>query len=410
VRILQVSTVDTAGGGAEKVAWDLHQAYRSRGHESYLVVGSKRSDDPYTFEIGAARAKQHPLHLLLSGEELGLQGFRHPRSHRISELVTGGWDVAHVHNLHGRYFDLAALPELVAAAPTILSLHDMWLLTGHCAHPFGCQRWRSGCGDCPDLSIDPPARFDFTARNLARKQRFIPQPGVVLASAGRWLLDLIAESYLSELPRLFMPNPVDTSIFRPGDRRAARDSLGLPQDLRIMLFPAELRKSPNPFKAQHMFTDAARALGGGSVVGVAFGDGSASIEGLRILPSTSDPRTIADRYRAADIVVLPSRADTAPLAIPEAMACGIPVIATRVGGIPEMVEEGVTGDLVAVDDTDALVEACRRLLDEPARSASYGAAALKAVRPYALEVVASSWVDTYSRLVGQRGNDTNPSR
>ena len=51
--------------------------------------------------------------------------------------------------------------------PVALTLHDEWLLTGHCAYTLGCERWRIGCGRCPDLTIYPAIRRDSTAENFA---------------------------------------------------------------------------------------------------------------------------------------------------------------------------------------------------------------------------------------------------
>jgi glycosyltransferase involved in cell wall biosynthesis len=315
------------------------------------------------------------------------------------------WDVAHLHNLHGRYFDLAALPELAAVAPTIVTMHDMWLLTGHCAQAFSCQRWRNRCGTCPDLSIYPAVRLDFTRRNLARKRRFLPQEGVAISSPGRWLLDLVGESYLSGLPRRYMPNTVDTTVFSPGDQLAARRRLGLPEGVPIALFPAQLTSPPSAFKGQDTFLAVLRRLAPEGVQGLAFGDAAVAADlqrVLRVLPATFDEGRLADGYRAADIVVLPSRAETFGLGVLEAMACARPVVATRVGGIPELVEEGTTGDLVAVGDTDGLAGACRRLFASPDLRAAYGAAGREAAQPFELGVVADAWLEFYASLVEAR--------
>jgi len=78
-------------------------------------------------------------------------------------------------------------------------------------------------------------------------------------------------------------------------------------------------------------------------------------------------------YATADLFVLPSRMESFPLVLVEAMACGLPVVATRVGGIPEVVEEGVTGLLVLPDDPQALAEAISCLLDDPEKMREMGA-------------------------------------
>jgi glycosyltransferase involved in cell wall biosynthesis len=77
-------------------------------------------------------------------------------------------------------------------------------------------------------------------------------------------------------------------------------------------------------------------------------------------------------YRSADLFVLPSRGDCMPQAVTEALACGLPVIATAVGAIPEMVSDGVNGHLVRVQDPRALAAAIASLVDKPARRHAMG--------------------------------------
>ena len=144
----------------------------------------------------------------------------------------------HLHNLHGGYFDIRALPELTAQLPTILTMHDVWPLTGHCAYPLTCERWRVGCGECPDLALPIPIRRDASAENCRIKREALSAGGRLrVATPSRWLMRLVEESGLADslAETRVIPNGVDTSVFRPGDRREARAKLGLPQDATIVL-------------------------------------------------------------------------------------------------------------------------------------------------------------------------------
>jgi len=130
LHIVQVNTVDVAGGAA-KVARKLHEKFRERGHRSTLVVGLKQSSDPDVVEIDnrdAGRGFRGRASRIL--EARGHQYLDLPGSHRIPDLIGGDWDVLHAHNLHGGYFDLAALSDLSRRAPLVLTMHDMWLVTG----------------------------------------------------------------------------------------------------------------------------------------------------------------------------------------------------------------------------------------------------------------------------------------
>jgi len=97
--------------------------------------------------------------------QLGKEDFSFPDTRHLFHKVGDLPGIVHAHNLHGGYFDLRVLPWLSRQVPVILTLHDAWLLAGHCAHSFDCQRWKSGCGQCPNLSIPPVAKRDATASN-----------------------------------------------------------------------------------------------------------------------------------------------------------------------------------------------------------------------------------------------------
>jgi glycosyltransferase involved in cell wall biosynthesis len=81
--------------------------------------------------------------------------------------------------------------------------------------------------------------------------------------------------------------------------------------------------------------------------------------------------------RGADLLVLPSRAENQPVAILEAMARGLPVVSTRIGGIPQQVLDGETGLLVEPDDVAQLAQALATLIQSPERRAAYGQAGLR---------------------------------
>jgi hypothetical protein len=83
----------------------------------------------------------------------GLEDFDHPSTWDLLSLTRGEPSIVHLHNLHGDYFDLRYLPTLSRQVPCVVSMHDAWLLSGHCAHSLDCDRWLRGCGKCPYLTL-----------------------------------------------------------------------------------------------------------------------------------------------------------------------------------------------------------------------------------------------------------------
>ena len=280
-------------------------------------------------------------------------------------------DIIHCHNLHGSYFDLRALSWLSHKVPAVLTLHDAWLLSGHCAHSFDCDRWKIGCGNCPDLSIYPAIWRDATAYNWQRKAEIYRKSRLFVVTPCQWLMDRVNQSMLKPgiVVSKVIPNGVDLKVFHPADQTEARADLGLPTDTKILLFAANgIRK--NIWKDYKTLRSALAEIAktGIKVLCIALGDEGrpeqiGDVE-IRFVPYQRDPEKVARYYQAADIYVHPTRADTFPTTVLEALACGTPVVASAVGGIPEQIEDGITGFLTLQGDAEAMAVRLMQLLED----------------------------------------------
>ncbi len=448
LRILQVNTSDT-GGGAAQVAVSLHEEYRRLGHASWLTVGYKWAQTPYTIEISKAAPSNawtkmwHSLGGAVSrssedirgagwlGQKIrglaeprhyidwwrGVEDFNSPASWRLLDLPPEPPDVLHCHRLHSFPFDLRALPTLSSRIPTVITLHDAWMLSGHCSHSFECERWKTGCGKCPDLSIHPPIRRDATAFNWRRKREIYAESSLYLATPSRWLMQKVEQSVLAPaaVDARVIPNGVDTSVFRPGSRQDARVDLGLPTDARILLFAATPLRA-NVFKDFETVRASAMAVGKRMrterIVLVAVGEEAPPerVEGaeIRYVPLQSNSKAMPRYYQAADVYVHGAKAETFSTAIVEAMACGIPVVATAVGGISEQVEDGHTGFLVPREEPDAMAEAIEHLLtDMDLHRRCAARATEKAAERHDLQLQARAYLDWYREILDSW--DYNPA-
>jgi glycosyltransferase involved in cell wall biosynthesis len=125
--------------------------------------------------------------------------------------------------------------------------------------------------------------------------------------------------------------------------------------------------------------------------------------GVRVdfLGAVEDARDHIARF---DAFVLPSRGENLPISILEAMAAAVPVVATNVGGVPELLDEGRAGILVEPDSPDALAEAITMLIVDPERRRELGrAGALRAGREFDAHTVSRRLVDLYRELIAQAG-------
>jgi len=439
-KILQVNTADQRGG-AETVAWNLHRAYRHKGHASWLAVGYKRTKDPNvlaisqlvtrnvwqrrwrTFGMALSSLDQKVTGLKRLGSKLlavaepqhffawwqGVEDFEFPGTWRLLESLPERPDIVHCHNLHGGYFDLRALPLLSRKIPTVLTLHDAWLLSGHCAHSFDCERWKTGCGRCPDLSIYPAVLRDATASNWVRKREIYSKGKLYVATPSRWLMRKVEQSILapSIVEARVIPNGVDLSVFHPARKEEVRSILGIPSDARMLLFAANGIRA-NIFKDYRTMRSAvalvASRLRDPNVLFVALGEKGPPerVEGARVqfVPYEQNPEAVARYYQAADIYVHAARAENFPLTVTEALACGVPVVATNVGGIPEQVESGRTGFLVPPSNAQAMAEAVETLLSDDGLRRKLSAQATRdASERFALDRQADKYLEWYQGIL-----------
>lgn len=439
--ILQVNTSDE-GGGAEKVAYNLHRAYRSRGYLAWLVVGYKRTYDNDVLAIlndarrdwwarawitvdnfiapfiGHGRtARRGRILLYLIGQPLrsleilrGHEDFDFPGSWRILELVPESPDIVHLHNLHGGYFDLGVLPWLSREVPVLMTLHDSWLLGGHCAHSFECERWKTGCGQCPNLIICPAIHRDATAHNWRFKRNIYTQCELYVATPSLWLMHKVEQSMLAPaiVEARVIHNGVDLTIFYPGDRQYARAMLGIPQAAKVLLFVGNTTLN-NPWRDYATLEQAVKQVAEGlpdeRVILVCLGEeqepkriGKAEVQ---FIGYRNDPVSVAYFYQAADIYSFASKADTFPNTVLEALACGTPVVATTVCGIPEQIEDGFTGFLVTPGDVKAMAARIEMLLrNEDLRLQLGENAAEHARRRFDLNHQAKEYLTWYEEIVG----------
>jgi glycosyltransferase involved in cell wall biosynthesis len=437
-------------GGAAGVADDLAGKFRGRGHRCHIMVGQlvRPVEGVISVPVGhptirsvidwaTRRLGNRPLaHRLRAYAEEMKQRLEWPEtlaggrdyvgptgSWRVLRTARGCPDIVHAHNLHTEFFDLRALPAISAKAPVVMTLHDAWLLSGHCAHSFACARWETGCGECPDLSIQTALPFDRSAENWQEKAAIYRQCRLHVATPSRWLMERVERSMLwpGIADARVIPNGVDRSHFHPGDRAAERRLLGLPQEAIILSFAATALRH-NIWKDYRTLEEAMLRLEveqGRKVLLLAIGeDGPTQSLGnaeIRFIPTVSAGAAMAAYYRAADLYVHAARADTFPSVVIEALACGTPVVATAVGGIPEQIRsigvpgalpsqgmhdpDQATGVLTQPGDAGALAAAISHLCANQALVSHLGAnAARDAAERFDLDRQADIYLEWFSEI------------
>ncbi|HEU5182770.1 MAG TPA: glycosyltransferase family 4 protein [Candidatus Polarisedimenticolia bacterium] len=270
-------------------------------------------------------------------------------------------EILHFHIVQRRSFSLAAL-LLSRRAPTVWTLHDQWhLCLRSVPEPPSCEGMRRLCVFC---SAWPGASI---AGKLLKEAVYAASPLEVVVPS-RWLEELTRYSLLGRKKMHLVYNGIDLERFQPaseeaGDRAVTLLFVSGPNDPTKGL--AELLQAFQALRAAHPKVKL-------RLVGTL--PPGAPAEGIEATGSVERER-MPEEYRRADLFVLPTLADNTPVTLMEAMASGLPSVATRVGGIPELVRDDVTGRLVAPGDVAGLTSALDDLVRDGAQRRAMGRAA-----------------------------------
>lgn len=391
MRALLLSHSDN-GGGAARAAYRLHRALSDSGTTSSMLVDFKGTDDPHVHRVSGDRTRW--LRVMTDQVPRMIGGMADPTNFSAG-LCSGvsrrmqrasGADVVNVHWINFGFASVAALGRL--ALPSVWTLHDMWSLTG-------------GVHYADDMNATSSSWEGWVRRRKHRHWR-APQQ---LVTPSRWLAEQARLSTITEgWPVEVIPNPLDLQVFSPDDGRAARSRMGLPLDPPIVLFALahdlEDGRKGWDLLAQALAglaaTGAHLAIMGPSAPPAQWPSGLPPVHWLGRL--TDDAR-VADAYRSATVVVVPSRMDNLPQTATEAVACGIPVVAFAVGGLTDIVDHGTSGYLAHPFDVASLRSGIEMLLaDETMHRSMSLAARAKAESAWSPPIVARRYRDVFERV------------
>ncbi|MGF6849461.1 glycosyltransferase involved in cell wall biosynthesis [Chitinophaga sp. W3I9] len=409
MKVLFINKYENSGGAAiaaQRIAAGLAEYYHTAN--DFLVGTHTASPRATATRPGAVRnVIERGLNVL--SNRAGLQYLYFPFSTSAIMRHTQAYrpDVISLHNIHGGYFDATLLPRLSAIAPIVWTLHDMWAITGNAAHTFGDTSWKNGMAGKEEHKHAPAMGLPTGNYLIKRKQRLYASSDLHIVSPSRWLYDMTAESPLTKNKPLYhIPNPIDTDYFRPQDKTASRQALGLPADAQVITFVSE-RLFNSEFKGGAELLHILHLL-------------DAQLDrkvyllmiGRDQLPGTfkhlecvytgyvKETEKMMQCYSASDIFFYPTKADNLPNVLIEAGSCETACITFDVGGCREIVRDGVTGYVVAPGNQQEFAAKTLHLLNHPDICRQFGKAARTFTEQYfGMKVVAGQYYHLFQSVV-----------
>lgn len=355
-KLLQINSVVNTGSTG-RIAEQLGQLAMSQGWDSYIAYGRKaRESKSKLIRIGGSIGVN--LHALAS-KFLDCHGLcsKHATRSFLKQLDEIKPDVVHLHNVHGYYINIPMLLRYLKQKhiPTVITMHDFWLMTGHCAYiNKSCDRWKTGCGNCPRLDQYPASKIDCSARNWQLKaSQFIDMPNVTLVPVSYWLGRYVVESLLKNVKQNVIYNGIDTNVFKPFDGKASvkgvdwskftimtiatrwTEANGYQDVMKLSsILPANCQIVMVGLDEQQMFNLPKNIIG---------------------FRKTESFTQLQELYTKSDVIFNPNREVTFGLVTAEAMACGTPAIVLRDTAGEELVDKQTGYVIDSIEEVPELI-------------------------------------------------------
>jgi glycosyltransferase involved in cell wall biosynthesis len=410
MRVLIVNTSERTGGAAV-AASRLMKALNNNGVKAKMLVRDKESDSLTVVGL----PKSPMLHWHFLWERLVIFCRLHfSRKHlfEIDIANTGSditklrefqeADVIHLHWINQGMLSLNGICKILRSGkPVVWTMHDIWPATGICHLTLGCHYFVNRCANCKYLPGGGGSN-DLASRIWQKKQQMQVDENIYYVACSRWLESEAKTSALLKGQKITsIPNPIDTHIYKKGSKEEARQRLGLPLDKKLILFASQ--RVTNENKGMSYLIEACRQLSDQCEVVILGGHAEEVVEQLPMkaypLGYVNEEQRIVDVYNAADVFVLPSLSENLPNTIMEAMACGVPCVAFKVGGIPEEIDHLKNGYVAAYRDAEDLAKGIAWVLKEADYESLSQQAVHKVMQCYSQQSVSVKYLEVYQQAM-----------
>lgn len=338
--------------GAGRGAYWLHRGLREIGIDSHVLTNGRETyGDPCVTSIcrnGGDKVKYAslyhignlPVYLYPAREKYifntGIAGIditKHP--------LYSSADIIHLHWING-LVNMHTLKKV--KKPVIWTIRDMWPITGGCHIALDCDRYKNGCGRCPQLG--GLKKYDLSRLIVIYKKQMLPS-SIIVVGISEWISNCAMLSEVFKRKKvLTIHNNIDTEEFLPINKNIARSLLSVSKGKKYILIGSA--NINDKWKGLDIFMDALDFLDKDNIHLLIFGNGSEEVLkkkniSFTLLGYLKDTLTLRVAYSAADVFVAPSRMDAFGKTLAESMACGTPVVCFDATGPKDIVEHKVSG-------------------------------------------------------------------
>lgn len=367
MKVLQVNILYNQGSTGKIVA-DIHKVLTDKNIESISCYGT------------GTKVKDKNIYKLACHYELS---FYRIWAHIVGLQYASGFlstlrliriikrekpDIVHLHCINGFFINVYRIMAFMKRSniKTVLTLHAEFMYTGSCGHAFDCEKWKTGCGSCPQLwNASYSWFFDRTKKAWMKMLKaFKGFDDIVITCVSKWLYDRAKQSPLLEGKKIVViENGLDTkNVFHYTDFSSLKESLGIKDEKILLHVTANFSKREDDLKGGRYIYKLAQRLKDENVRIIIVGSKNSDIEVLSNMINIGrieNQKILAQYYSMANLMVITSKKETFSMPSAEALACGTPVVGFKAGG-PETVCLKEYSEFVEYGDMDALTACVKK--------------------------------------------------
>ncbi|MDR1236178.1 MAG: glycosyltransferase, partial [Holosporaceae bacterium] len=277
----------------------------------------------------------------------------------------------------------------------------------HCIHHFDCEKWKTGCGDCPYPDKPFAINFDDTALQFELKKQAVQNSQIAAIVASGWMEDKIKQSPIWSGKKIYkIPFGINQNIFKPADIKEAKKKMEIDPVDRVLFF----RSDESPYKGLNILKQTLSSLPRNEKISIlTVGEKGLLYEfaekyKIKEFGWISDDKKLAELYQACDLFLMPSEQETFGMMAVEAMSCGKTVVALDGNtALPNTINAPECGTAVSVKDFPTEIQ---RLLNNREEMIGRGEKSLQyAKQNYNKDIYVKRIIDTYKDVMSDHKSD-----
>ena len=370
MKVLQVNCVYNKGSSGKIVA-DMHTTLQQNGVDSVVCYGRGSYIREKNIIKTCPELYSKANHLLTFFTGVMYGGCHLSTNYLISVIKREKPDIVHLHCINGYFVNIYRLVSWLKKnhIKTVATLHAEFMHTANCGYAYDCEKWKTGCGNCPRFKEETKSLFlDGTHCSWKKMEKAFRgfDDDLVVTSVSSWLMERAEQSPIFQgKNHTVVYNGLDTGIFRYYETSLLKSKHGLTDKKIIFHATSSFSLEKEHIKGGYYVNELAKRFADQNVKVIVAGpypEGIQVAENVILLGKVMDQRVLAQYYAMADVTLLTSKRETFSMVTAESLCCGTPVVGFCAGA-PEQITIAEYSKFVQYGDMDALLAAISTYLN-----------------------------------------------